>query len=59
MPYKTLPPEGNREFEEFLRKAHEQYPDDEEIAHKVAWDMLKKAGWHKGDDGMWHKEGKA
>ena len=59
MPYKTLPPEGNEEFEHFLEIAKKQYPDDEEISHKVAWDMLKKAGWVKEADGMWHKESKA
>jgi len=27
----------------------------EEVAHKVAWSAVKKAGYSKGDDDKWHK----
>ena len=29
--------------------------DREEVAHRVAWSAVKKAGYEKGDDEKWHK----
>jgi len=30
--------------------------DREATAHKIAWSVVKRSGYSKGDDGNWHKK---
>lgn len=58
MPYKTiaqlpkgvknnLPKHAKRIYKEAYNSAWEQYDQDEERAHRVAWSAVKKAGYQK------------
>lgn len=59
-----LPTHAQDIFKEAFNNAWEEYQkaDDrrgndsqEEVAMKVAWSAVKKAGYQKGPDGRWHK----
>lgn len=62
---KNVLPEYARDiYKEAFNSAYEQYkdPDErrdnadrEEVAHRVAWSAVKKAGYAKGNDDKWHK----
>lgn len=61
----VLPDHAQDIYKEAFNSAYEQYkdPDErrddadrEEVAHRVAWSAVKKAGYVKGDDGKWHKQ---
>lgn len=64
----SLPPHAEKIYKEAFNSAWEQYADPqkrtqggdrEEVAHKVAWSAVKKAGYAKNNDGMrseWIKE---
>lgn len=62
---KNVLPEHARDiYKEAFNSAYEQYkdPDErrdnadrEEVAHRVAWSAVKKAGYAKGNDDKWHK----
>lgn len=60
----VLPKHAQDVYKEAFNSAYDQYDtpeerrdgaDREEVAHKVAWSAVKKAGYTKGDDGRWHK----
>lgn len=60
----VLPNQAQDIYKEAFNSAYDQYDkpeerrDDasrEEVAHKVAWSAVKKAGYEKGDDDKWHK----
>jgi len=65
----VLPAHAQDIYKEAFNSAYDQYdsPTDrqgsdsrEEVAHKVAWSAVKKAGYEKGKDDAWHKsEGNA
>ena len=51
-------------YKEAFNNAYDEYKDQEnrrddasreELAHRVAWSAVKKAGYEKGDDDKWHK----
>lgn len=51
-------------YKEAFNSAYDQYdtPQErrgdasrEEVAHRVAWNAVKKAGYQKGSDDEWHK----
>ena len=59
----VLPSHAQDIYKEAFNSAYEQYRDPserrddadrEEVAHRVAWSAVKKAGYEKGDDGKWH-----
>ena len=59
----VLPSHAQDIYKEAFNSAYEQYKDPEErrddadreeVAHRVAWSAVKKAGYEKGDDGKWH-----
>lgn len=59
----VLPKHAQEIYKEAFNSAYDQYdtPEErrgnesrEEVAHKVAWSAVKKAGYEKGDDN-WHK----
>lgn len=59
----VLPEHAQDIYKEAFNSAYEQYEDpderrddadQEEVAHRVAWSAVKKAGYEKGDDGKWH-----
>lgn len=63
----VLPKHAQEIYKEACNSALEQYKhgdnrdgneSQEEAAHKVAWSAVKKAGYSKGDDDMWHKNSK-
>lgn len=60
----VLPAHAQDIYKEAFNSAYEEYdtPKErrgnsgrEEIAHRVAWSAVKKAGYRKSDDGKWHK----
>jgi len=60
----VLPKHAQDIYKEAFNSAYDQYdtPEErrgkesrEEVAHKVAWSAVKKAGYSKGEDGNWHK----
>lgn len=61
----VLPQHAQDVYKEAFNSAYEQYKSakdrrgDEsrqDTSHKVAWSAVKKAGYSKGDDDMWHKD---
>lgn len=65
MPYDTLSelpdsvrdnlPEGAQEiYQAAFNSAWEQYDEDEERAHRVAWSAVKEK-YEKSDDGEWRR----
>lgn len=61
----VLPKHAQEIYKEAYNSAYDNYadPDDrlddasrEEVAHRVAWAAVKKAGYEKGDDDKWHKQ---
>ncbi len=59
-----LPQHAQDIYKEAFNSAYEQYDssekrqagaDREETAHRVAWSAVKKAGYQKGSDDIWHK----
>lgn len=61
----VLPKHAQEIYKEAYNSAYDKYadPDDrlddasrEEVAHRVAWAAVKKAGYEKGDDDKWHKQ---
>lgn len=59
----VLPHHAQAIYKEAFNSAYDQYDtpeerrgndDREEVAHKVAWSAVKKAGYQKGDDDKWH-----
>lgn len=66
MPYDTLAqlPDSVREnlpkhsqeiYKEAFNSAWEQYDQEEERAHRVAWGAVKEK-YEKGDDGQWRRK---
>lgn len=58
LPTGNLPEEAKQIFEQVYQKAKANCPegrDCEEYAAKIAWSAVKKAGWHKNEDGSWTK----
>lgn len=62
----VLPKHAQDVYKEAFNSAYDEYadPDErrddagrEEVAHRVAWSAVKKAGYEKGDDDRWHKAG--
>lgn len=60
----VLPKHAQEIYKEAFNSAYDQYdtPEErrggdsrEEVAHKVAWSAVKKAGYEKADDDKWHK----
>ena len=60
----VLPDHAQDIYKEAFNGAYDEYknPEDrrgdadrEEVAHKVAWSAVKKAGYEKGNDNTWHK----
>ena len=60
----VLPKHAQDIYKEAFNSAYDEYKDPEdrrgdadreEVAHKVAWSAVKKAGYEKGDDDKWHK----
>lgn len=60
----VLPKHAQEIYKEAYNSAYEEYadPDErrddasrEEVAHRVAWAAVKKAGYSKGADDKWHK----
>lgn len=60
----VLPKHAQDIYKEAFNSAYDQYKDPserrddadrEEVAHRVAWSAVKKGGYEKGDDGLWHK----
>jgi len=61
---KNVLPEHARDiYKEAFNSAYDEYKNEEnrrddasreEVAHRVAWSAVKKAGYKKGD-GKWHK----
>lgn len=60
----VLPKHAQDIYKEAFNSAYDEYdlPEDrrgdesrEEVAHKVAWSAVKKAGYEKGSDDNWHK----
>lgn len=61
----VLPDHAQDIYKEAFNSAYDQYKDPserrddadrEEVAHRVAWSAVKKAGYEKGDDEKWHKQ---
>lgn len=61
----VLPSHAQEIYRKAYNSAHNQYQttdarrgDDsqEEVAHKVAWSAVKKAGYYKQDNGSWYKD---
>lgn len=61
----VLPKHAQEIYKEAFNSAYDQYKDPEErrdnadreeVAHRVAWSAVKKAGYEKGDDGSWQKK---
>lgn len=61
----VLPKHAQDIYKEAFNSAYDQYKDPserrddadrEEVAHRVAWSAVKKGGYEKGDDGLWHKQ---
>lgn len=61
----VLPRHAQDVYKEAFNNAYDEYrkPADrrgdesrDEVAHKVAWAAVKKAGYSKGDDDRWHKD---
>lgn len=50
----VLPAAAQTIWRSAFNSAEEQY-DSEETAFRVAWSAVQKAGYEKGDDGMWHQ----
>lgn len=59
----VLPDHAQDIYKEAFNSAYEQYKDSEsrrddsdreEVAHRVAWSAVKKAGYEKGGDDKWH-----
>ena len=59
----VLPKHAQDIYKEAFNSAYEEYKDPEdrrggadreEVAHKVAWSAVKKAGYQKGADNNWH-----
>ena len=60
----VLPKHALDIYKEAFNSAYDEYKnpenrrddaDREEVAHRVAWSAVKKAGYEKGDDEKWHK----
>lgn len=60
----VLPEHAQDIYKEAYNSSYEQYKDPgdrrgnedrEEVAHKVSWSAVKKAGYQKGYDDKWHK----
>ena len=60
----VLPDHAQDIYKESFNSAYDEYEkpesrrddaDREEVAHRVAWSAVKKAGYAKGDDRKWHK----
>ena len=49
-----LPVHAQDIYKEAFNSAWDQYGNDEERAHRVAWGAVKKQ-YHKGDDGDWRE----
>jgi|GEM_PF-6058023 len=56
---KNLPKKAKEIWIKAFNNALKTYNNDEEIARRVAWSAVKKAGYKKGKDGKWRKEGDA
>lgn len=63
----VLPKHAQEIYKEACNSALEQYKhggnrdgneSQEEVAHKVAWSAVKKAGYSKGYDDTWHENSK-
>lgn len=61
----VLPQHAQDIYKEAFNSAYKQYDnpkdrrgneDREEVAHKVAWSAVKKAGYTKGDDNKWNRD---
>lgn len=61
----VLPKHAQDIFKEAFNSAYDEYKDPDErrddsgrdeVAFRVAWSAVKKAGYEKGDDGQWHKK---
>lgn len=61
----NLPAHAEEIYKEAFNSAWQQYADphkrtkggdQEEVAHKVAWSAVKKAGYAKNENGEWVKE---
>ena len=61
----VLPKHAQEIYQKSFNSAYVEYAkpserrtgsDREETAHKVAWSVVKKAGYSKGGDGNWHKK---
>ena len=50
----VLPAAAQTIWRSAFNSAEEQY-ESEETAFRVAWSAVQKAGYEKGDDGMWHQ----
>lgn len=59
----VLPAHAQAIYKEAFNSAYDQYdkPEErygdasrEEVAHKVAWNAVKKKKYEKGEDGNWH-----
>jgi cation transport regulator len=59
----VLPKHAQDIYKEAFNSAYDEYKDPEdrrgnadreEVAHKVAWSAVKKAGYQKGADEKWH-----
>ncbi len=51
----NLPDHAQDIYKEAFNSAWDQYDQDEETAHKVAWSAVKKT-YEKGEDGQWHRK---
>lgn len=51
----NLPKHAKQIYKEAYNAAWEQYGEDEERAHRVAWSAVKKAGYQKSAEGDWRK----
>lgn len=60
----VLPHHAQEIYKEAFNSAYSQYdtPEErhgndsrEEVSHKVTWSAVKKAGYQKGADELWHR----
>ncbi len=60
----VLPAHAQNVYKEAFNSAYDQYDnpkkrrgneDREQVAHKVAWGAVKRAGYQRRDDDKWHK----
>jgi cation transport regulator len=48
----VLPAHGQDIYKEAFNSAWDEYDQDEERAHRVAWGAVKRS-YHKNDEGKW------